>query len=378
VSNKKVSVVVTTVNVPKVLQVLEHNYSRYGHDNVSYVIVGDQRTPDHRVDQMIATLSTPTLFLSYGDQEQFYRDVLDVDYDRYSKIFPSGSDGMRALGYLAAVKQFDPDVIITLDDDNFPYYQEDFIGEHCITGGTATLLSVASGVKWINTSRFIKHNYRDEIFSRGYPWYLRSESIYVYRVEYKRVVLNAGLWSLAPDVDAVTRLSYEGLRAERFKPFHFMVQTGNMLPIPTQNTSFIPDILPCYYYFYMGYPIHNLRIGRIGDIWTGVFCKKVVDAMVDDRVCFGSPQAEHFRNAHVVEGDLAREYWGNLMSKMYYDAVQGIQLEGGDYYECSRELNSKLRGEMYSHVDTQFRSYFLFNCECVDLWLDLLEEVDLV
>ena len=113
----KMTLVVTTINVPRLLEDYAKNFERFGHlDHASVLIIGDRKTPHGAVADLAANLRLGGLDARYIDLAEQDR-YLDR-FPRLKPLIPFNSDNRRNIGYLMAA-ELGAEIIVAVDDDNY-------------------------------------------------------------------------------------------------------------------------------------------------------------------------------------------------------------------------------------------------------------------
>jgi reversibly glycosylated polypeptide len=249
--------------------------------------------------------------VSHYSWEDIDRELGDVAW-----IIPRRTDTVRSYGYYKAY--FDrPDMIVTLDDDCYPTGArgEAFLQTHWqrLEEGGTTEAWQATGTGMI---------------TRGYPYHN-------FRRRW-RCVLNHGMWNRVPDYDAPTQL----VQARLGHPFGFENQTipvGRYFPMCGMNVAFRPEVVPAFYFMLMG---RDYAFDRFGDIWAGVFVKKICDHL-GASINSGDPPVDHQRASNVW-ANLRKEAPGLEINETLWTAVDATRLAGTTFGECYRELAQAL------------------------------------
>lgn len=255
---------------------------------------------------------------------------IDAELGERSWIIPRRTDCVRSFGYYKAAQLW-PDMIVTLDDDCYPLEGAgDFLGEHW-----ARLSEPARSEAWRSTVQ--------GVVPRGVPYYQRQRET--------ECVLNHGLWAGVPDYDAPTQLlgSREPARCE------FVDQTipvGCYFPMCGMNVAFKPAIAPAFYFLLMG---RDHPYDRFGDIWAGVFVKKVCDHL-GYAVTSGRPAILHKRASNVW-ANLRKEAPGLEVNEHLWRAVDRVVLTQRTVAGCYAELAEKLEmdGEYWARLREAMR-----------------------
>jgi len=345
------------------------NIQRYGHHDVGIIIIGDKKTPNTLVKKLTEKIKARGLSVEYLDirnQRKWLTSFPDL-----RKIIPYNSDNRRNIGYLIAAEK-GARIIVSIDDDNY-CGSEDVVKQHGIVGTEQRFAMVRSTNGWFNPCSMLRIDPPKTIYPRGFPYSKRwKDNVSSITYSSGRIVLNLGLWTGDPDVDAITNLN-EHVQVKEIKSEQIMLAPGTYSPINTQNTAFHRDILPCYYYLLMGARISGLRIDRYGDIWSGLFAKKVIDQM-NDRLSIGKPIADHRRNPHNLFSDLKSELWGMILNESLVQKLELIELNGKTYADSYLELAHKLQ-DMDISEDATVKKYFRRLTYAMEKWIDACEKI---
>jgi reversibly glycosylated polypeptide/UDP-arabinopyranose mutase len=158
-------------------------------------------------------------------------------------IIPRRTDCVRSYGFWRAW-QDGAQVIVTLDDDCFPVARG-VLAEH-----RARLDAEPEVPRWVPTGGGVR--------TRGLPYRRRGQT--------RRCVLNHGLWTNVPDLDALTQLDTPD-PARAFHPVDQVVPHGMYFPMCGMNLAFRRELTPAMYFLLMG---PDREFDRFGDIWCGV------------------------------------------------------------------------------------------------------------
>lgn len=161
----------------------------------------------------------------------------------FADLIYNKNDGVRNLGFAFAYKM-GADIIISLDDDTFPY--GDTIGDHL------KALEGRYPLKWMNTA--------NEIYMRGFPYGVRDEA---------KCVLSHGVWNGVADFDASTQLV---LGTPEVTYRKMPVPKGVYFPMCIMNVAFRREATPFMYQA----PMFG-ELNRFADIWAGIEAKRDID-----------------------------------------------------------------------------------------------------
>ena len=247
----------------------------------------------------------------------FCHEDIDRDLAGDAWIIPRKTDCVRSYGYLKAL-EMGAEVILTLDDDCYP--SADY--PNPLRTHLEQLESPGASECWFSTCTNFK--------PRGYPYYATARSL--------PVAINHGLWEGVPDFDAPTQLLHSRLH---FTPgwVDAIVPKGSFFPMCGMNLSFRRDIAPCFYFLLMGtvYPFD-----RFGDIWCGIFAKKICDHL-GWGVRTGPPAIHHSRASDVWK-NLAKETPGLEWNERLWVAVDSVVLTGNDVATCYAQVADAVKG----------------------------------
>ncbi|CAM4217213.1 hypothetical protein [Zobellia nedashkovskayae] len=341
---KKIGVVITTISDGNFLKKFTSSLnSRSLKGDVVFYIIGDVNTPkDCEINcNKINSEFFNCKYLSVGEQELF------LDKLNFPKSFiPLKSDNRRNVGYLKAVEE-ECDLIVSMDDDNFPY-SDDFFDLHSVVGDKITGPITTTSNNWFNPFTFLgaqdpKGNDLN-LYPRGFPYSRRWDDysdITSIKKQEGKVAVNVGLWLGDPDVDAITRLTTNCVTFNKRNKNNLVLGHNQLMPINTQNTAISKEAIECYYFIKMGYQIDGSKMDRFGDIFSGYFLLLCTHS-VGDLVTINNPLVFQDRNEHNLLNDLAVEFPG---IKIIEDLVPFFE-EGlpstGSYSEAYSVLIEKL------------------------------------
>jgi hypothetical protein len=336
-SNRKIYLVATTIGDGKFLDNYANNIKNEGlMDQVSVIIIPDLKTPKELYKKVLEIkkdgikIQCPTI-----EEQNLYLRKLG----KISEIIPYNSDNRRNIGYLMAYQQR-CDILISIDDDNYPYKNSDFFREHVEAIATNNNLSIKSSNGWYNICSELTHD-QLQIFPRGYPYFARTAKNTIRKIQNgQKIAINAGLWLNDPDVDAVTWLSCPP-HVSKFSGNSYTLANDTWSPINTQNTSLIGDAVPAYYFVKMGYPIKGSVIDRYGDIFSGFFALKCVKHL-EMTVRFGSPVVNHIRNSHNYMKDVIAEMMCIQLLEHLLPELEKIKLNGTNFIDTYESLSFAL------------------------------------
>ena len=300
----RVTLVFTTIYGADVLGAYCRNFERYGHlHQVEVIVIPDRKTPleaYHRARE-VNSRGMRTSCPEIEEQDAYLRRV-----GLAPELIPYNSDNRRNIGYLMALAS-GSDFLLSIDDDNYCTDDQDVFAEHSVVcQGPTSGSCVASPTGFYNVCRLLEFEGDFPVYARGFPYFRRhlDEGTASYSA-HAEVHVNAGLWTVDPDIDAFTWLVCRP-RVKAFGSHSVILAPDTWSPINTQNTSLHRDAIPAYYFLKMGYPIAGTPIDRYGDILSGYFVQACAKHL-RKAVRVGSPYAEHRRNSHNYIRDAFQE-----------------------------------------------------------------------
>jgi hypothetical protein len=351
----KTTIVTTTIYVPSALEKYGQNARFYGHDQVSFVVVGDKKTPaeTRAFCDSVTTKYYPCQYLDVDDQRAYLEK-----YPELWKHLPFNSIQRRNISLLKAWED-GADIIITIDDDNW-MLNHDFIRLHGMVGECPELPAVESSSGWFNVCSMLREASGTPFYHRGFPRGERWKEAQTFTCTAplrRRVAVNAGLWLDDPDIDAMTRLErpivVRGMR--KGAPERFVLQPGTWSPFNSQNTALLREVIPAYFL--------SPCIGRYDDIWPSYIVTRIAEHL-GDVIAFGQPLMRQKRNEHNLWKDLDNERVGSLLTDEFCGVLRSIQLHGATYGECYGEMVERLPqawqvGEKWNDAMRQARAGLL-------------------
>lgn len=243
-----------------------------------------------------------------------HKDI-EKDLGKNAWIIPSQTSACRSYGYYKAWQR-KPDMIVTLDNDCYPESPNYFISGH------RGALDAQSTLGWVTSDK-----YKYGVLTRGFPYDIRQKS---------EALLNHGLWSNIPDLDAPTSLHNPSLRFEPAIDNHTIPQ-HNFFAVCGMNLAWKTELTPAMYFGIFG---PEYGFDQFDDIWAGVLVKKVLDHL-GFAARSGYPSVEHRKQSNVFT-NLKKQAPGMQMNENFWKAVRDIQLTKETITECYEELITKL------------------------------------
>lgn len=236
---------------------------------------------------------------------------IDKDLGKDSWIIPRRSDTIRSYGFLKAWEQgFD---VWTMDDDVRLIEGTDPLKDYqTLKGGNI--------VGYYNVGM---HTDTGEAM-RGYPYKNRNAPACV----------QYGGWTNVPDFDALKQIEHINKAGYNFigtaaVPMHIGV-TGCIM------NAYIPHRwIPAMYQLLMGHEEYG--VDRNGDIWSGLFMKRVADELREAVVINGAASVEHIRASNPW-ASLIREASGFESNEGLWEYLVRTKLHGDTPLKVYRHL----------------------------------------
>jgi len=390
-NNRKFAIVVPTNRILNSWLSYAENFRIFGHPLEKVILIAvDDYSP--YVNENIKILEKAGVSYEYWTipmQIDFFKKNFGSNWEKYWEIIPHRTDACRSFGYIIAALK-DVDVIITYDDDNWALNLKendfDYLGAHDIVNSHVKEVEVSSTNGWFNTIFMLMTEPSNRIYARGYPYSRRGTDQYYYKPSEGNVMLNVGLWTGNPDVDAITVLSEgamnglpitktTGLKSHK----RVLLSKDTFAPINTANTAYSIRLLPIMYDTFQGAYVGELKLDRFGDIWCNLFIEKIM-AKIGGRISIGIPIVEHRREPRNTFEDFMKEFWGIIVSERVFYVINEIEINAKSYTDAYLELISQLekRLDFLSFDKESLRKYFNKLLNSMRLWVELLESLFLV
>ena len=281
---------------------------------------------------------------------------IEKDLGTEAWIIPRQTDCVRSYGFWKAWK-LKPDMIVTLDDDCYPYAPFDSIppADRLLSRHWERLQTGGDETAWANTL--------SGLTPRGIPYQnLRRKLV---------GMLNHGLWHNVPDLDALTQLTRSrqwdssGQLVEKDYLKSFTVPRGAFFPMCGMNLAFRPEAVSALYFLLMGpaYPYD-----RFGDIWAGIIFKRICDHL-GYAITSGVPVVEHKRASNVW-ANLRKEAPALEVNERVWAVVDEARLYSDGMGACYRDVADAL-GYFLGTTD----EYWVQLRRAMHIWASLFDGV---
>lgn len=299
-------------------------------------------------DNPESTFKISSKSLPYKLKHLSWKDI-DQSLGKTSWIIPRRTDAVRSFGVYLAY-QDNNEFFITLDDDCYPAYNDlnkpgYFVQSHV----TAFTQFTSHETAWVNTIKKYK--------PRGLPYGNMSVDRTI-----RNVAVSHGLWINVPDFDAITALTTEKKSGFSDHIQDIVIPEGKFFPMCSMNLAWKRDITPLMYFLLMGQDSQGNRydFDRFGDIWCGLFVKKILDHHQLAAVS-GSPYIYHERASNSFE-NLQKEAAGIKMNETLWRELEKIEFSSLNMKDSYKQLAAKL---------PQPSQYWEKLAEAMLSWIDL-------
>ena len=184
---------------------------------------------------------------------------------------------------------------------------------------------------------------------RGFPYRDRNRA---------EVAVQYGGWNGVLDYDACTQLAVAPGPAT-FAQVAIAVPKGAAVTGCAMNMAFRTEVAPIMWQL----PLLDGRYNRFGDIWAGLFAKRVLDSLGKAVVVNGRATVRHDRASDPV-ANLAREQPGIAPNEHIFDA---LPLPSGDLTGAYQAVTDQAASYFHER-DPSYADWFI---SCRNNWLDL-------
>lgn len=277
----------------------------------------------------------------------------DIDQYEWSWIIPRRSDTVRSFAYWYAWKE-GYKYLLTLDDDCYPEPGYAELDQHH--------LKMLERTRWFNTLNNVR--------PRGTPYK---------NLGHRKTYINHGLWTNVLDYDAPQQLVDPIV--ETFTHDNRIVPHGAYFSFCGMNAMWRREAMVLSYHLLMGqqkvshtsaaegpqYRLEKLPFDRFGDIWSGIFMKKICDHL-GWAVSSGTPYIRHDRASDPFT-NLRKEANGIGVNETLWEEIDRVQLIGDDPVVCYKQL-----GNYIQNLDYGFKEYWKQLSSAMMTWADLFIE----
>lgn len=286
----KTAVIMPSIRVP---QNLEAWSALLGEDDV-FIIAGNEKSPHEDIEVALVKAAVTYVGVSF----EYLRPSDKSCTETYVNEFIEPNHTHRRNFALLEALRYGADMIVTIDDDNFPAYEPNWVtraGELLTQPNERVMAVSTSG--WFNPGDLCL----PPVTHRGYPISRRQQPQLTSYVEPngERVGVVAGLWLGDPDIDAMERIIIDPVVHGVGSPT--TLAHGTWGPFDSQSTAIHRDLAPLMFMW--------TDVGRYDDIWCSYLMRAIMDA-TGWHVTYGEPLVRQERNPHNLIRDLKDELFG--------------------------------------------------------------------
>lgn len=370
----KTCIVIASVNPLDNIKAFEPELRH--HD--SEVIVIDEGNATVRKENEKLLSSLQHKFYGPTERAEWFKKRFGSSYEDLLSAIPERCHAETSFGFLAAYEN-KPDVILEIDDDVFPFADHALVNSHVrnLSGNDGVTVSCKS--KWYNTMENLNLTHNVLLYPRGHPYGQRGENEHLmWKDTGDRCILNMGLWTGCPDLDALTILYNGGMNGQcsiastGSKRDKVIVDNGTYFPVCSMNTAFLCEVTPAFYQLYSNF----MGIDRFDDIWSGVFVKKIADHL-GRKISLGNPLVDHRKRPRDTLKDLRKEFEGMVINEKLWTLVDQVELEGSTYWDAYNSLIQEL-GKKISQTFTEplHREFLEAQLQKMRIWLRIIDQLD--
>ena len=302
----KTTIIMPTVRVPENLDSWVTQLDWEGTDEI--IIAGNGISPHAEIVKYLDALTERTGV----DTTYLHPDDERCTGTAINEFLPPNHHNRRNFALLEAMRRR-PDVLVTIDDDNYPY-RADWLR------GVKTLLDpyqrshrpvIESETGWWNAGQLC----HPKVIHRGFPVSRWTEKAQVELINAPTVDPEIGvvasLWYGDPDINAAERML---LNPEVTNITGSVVLAkGTWCPFDSQSTSVL-GMLADMMFMWPG-------VGRYDDIWSSYVMRAAMD-VAGFAVTYGSPAVSQARNPHDLVKDLREEAHGYEFTERFTDHLR--------------------------------------------------------
>jgi len=372
--NMKTCVVVASINTLDNMKAFELELL----DHECKVIVIDEGDAIVRKENEKLLSSLQHEYYGPAERTEWFKKRFGSSYKDLLSVIPERCHAETSFGFLVAYEE-KPDIILEVDDDVFPFADHALVGAHTrnLLGNDGVTVDCRG--KWYNTMENLTFTRSMMLYARGHPYGERAEIEYLtWKNSGDKCVLNMGLWTGCPDLDALTILYNGGMNgqcsiaATGCKRDKVIVDKGTYFPVCSMNTAFLCEVAPAFYQLYSNF----MGIDRFDDIWSGVFIKKIADHL-GRKVSLGSPLVTHRKRPRDTFKDLRKEFEGMVINEKLWALVDQIELEGSEYWDAYNSLIEELEKRIpQAFTEPLHREFLEAQLQKMRLWLKITDRLD--
>lgn len=295
----KLSLVLTTINVPKVLAL----YRKCDPD-VNFIVACDRKTPKGAYEFVLSLNNTSVCMPESGHK---WKCSEAIGFDCLQR---------RNVGFLEALAA-GADLIVTIDDDNAPLDKNYFRHYRKAFDGTFDGIKVSGKDGWFDPGQFLV----PPVVQRGFPIQVKHRPKFEPTTDVK-VGVASGLILGDSDMDAYTRIGKAPTvgNVAMLAQIGCVVDSGTYTIFNSQNSAVLREFVPAYFMM--------PGIGRYDDVYASLIVQRVMRER-GYHVHLGQPLVLQERNEHDLIVDLRAEVEGMAHVKAMAALLDSIVIPHG-------------------------------------------------
>lgn len=307
----KTGIIIPTINVP--LNLNEWSAMLDPNDGDFIIVVGSQKTPHAEVERYLDSLEVNTLYM---------HPESEVSTKWHVNEFLAPNHHHRRNLALAEALTHRPDIVVTIDDDNYPrdlaWLSQ--VKDLITLPNTRRVMYAPDG--WWNVGELCE----PAVTHRGYPLTQRLVDTCPIPTapDNEKIGVVASLWTDDPDIDAIERIAIDP--QVHYITHSVTLDIGTWSPFDTQSTTVSGALAPLMYMW--------TNVGRYDDIWCSYLMRAVMDAF-ELHVTYGAPTVRQRRNEHDLVKDLENELLGYRHTEELCDFLRNVSSDIKDVLRMS-------------------------------------------
>lgn len=306
----KTAIIMPTIQVPPNLEA----WASQLEEGDGIFIAGNQISPDEAIEKRLREIGT-----RFGLITRYLRNDDPFCLGLEINKFMEPNHHHRRNFALAYALHHQPEIVVTIDDDNFPK-PDDWISQvHArLTQPNETLPVVSNETTaWLNPGILCQ----PVVMHRGFPLSMRHSPVEVKMFEPNGETIGvfAALWTGDPDIDALERIVNAPYVNRIVDTLVWGLDT--MAPFDSQSTAIRADIAPLLFMW--------TYVGRYDDIWASYLVRRVMRGM-GYHIAYGNPGVHQNRNPHNLLKDLDTERLGYQWTERLIEVLDSVDLNGTD------------------------------------------------
>jgi hypothetical protein len=279
--------------------------------------------------------------------QQYCWEDVDSMLGEDSWIIPKRTCDIRSFGmYLAWLQR--TDYVLTLDDDVRPlndlFYEYEKMFDQEVPSKS-----------YFDTGDLLEGPSGEGVYCRGFPQRDKHP---------RKVIAQFGGWNGCPDLDGYVQVGYQEPYFN-FLPQNVNIQRGVGFSGCSMNVALRREAIVWWYQLLMG---QDWPYDRFGDMWSGLFLKRLCDLHKYPIVFNGKASVEHNRASNPVT-NMKKEASGLVVNEYLWDSLQNF---GTNYMDPVDDYEQ--RAQFIKENELFPKEYNTKLCEAMMLWANLFKE----